>query len=204
MGAGTVSETYNGVNLLEDPQKAGAVAFLTSSLAVAGDLANVKAAIDRQSSPSTLPLSLLNQIKNLSASEDAWFVSIIPVANLLAPNTGVVAPGLGANANTQLNIAKQIQSANGGVKFGNTVAFTGSAVADTAQNATNLAGMLQLVANMLQLQASQNPQAAAIGKALTVSSSGTSVNVALTLPQDQFQKLLKPQAAAPKHVVVRK
>jgi hypothetical protein len=60
--------------------------------------------------------------------------------------------------------------------------------------------MLQLVANMLQLQASQNPQAAAIGKALTVSSSGTAVNVSLTLPQDQFQKLLKPQVVV-KHGV---
>lgn len=200
---GTITETYNGVNLLEDPQKAGAVAFLTSSLVIAGDIANVKAAIDRHSGATALPASLVSQIKSLSASEDAWFVSIIPVASLLGPNSGVVAPGLGANTNTQLNIAKQIQSANGGVKFGASVSFKGTATTDTAQNATNLAGMLQLVANMLQLQASQNPQAAAIGKALTVTNSGTNVNVAITLPQDQFQKLMHPQAQVKHKAAVR-
>ncbi len=195
-----VTETYNGVSLLEDNKNVGAVAFLTSTLVVAGDIASVKAAIDRQSAPQALPASLLSQIKTLSANEDAWFVSTVPVSSLLEPNSGVVAPGLGANAKTQLNVAQQIQSANGGVKFGANVTFTGQAQADNAQDATNLAGMLQLAANMLQLQASTNPQAAAIGKALTVSSSGTAVNVSLTLPQDQFQKLLKPQAAV-KHAV---
>lgn len=195
-----VTETYNGVNLLEDNKSVGAVAFLNSTLVVAGDIASVKAAIDRQSAPPALPASLLSQIKTLSASEDAWFVSAVPVSSLIGPNSGVVAPGLGANAKTQLNVAQQIQSANGGVKFGANVTFTGQAQADNAQDATNLAGMLQLVANMLQLQASNNPQAAAIGKALTVSSSGAAVSVSLTLPQDQFQKLLKPQAAV-KHAV---
>src|SRR5579863_971590 len=60
-----VTETYNGINLLEDTQKAGAVAFLTSTLVVAGDIASVKAAIDRQSAPQALPSSLLSQIKTL-------------------------------------------------------------------------------------------------------------------------------------------
>ena len=195
-----VTETYNGVTLIEDPQHNGAVAFLTSTLVVAGDLASVKAAIDRQSAPQALPASLVSQIKTLSASEDAWFISAVPVSSLLGPNAGVVAPGLGANAKTQLNIAGQIQSANGGVKFGANVAFTAQVQADNAQDATNLAGMLQLVANMAQLQASTNPQAAALAKALMVSSSGTAVNVSLTLPAAQFQQLLKPQAAM-KHPV---
>jgi hypothetical protein len=190
---GSVTETYKSVTLLEDSQQTGAVAFLTSTLVVAGDVASVKGAIDRHSAPQALPASLLQQIKTLSASEDAWFVSTVPVSSLLPANSGVVAPGLGANAKTELNIANQIQSANGGVKFGANVTFTAQAQADNAQDATTLAGMLQLVANMLQLQASKNPQAAAIGKALTVSSSGTAVNVSLTLPEDQFQKILKPQ-----------
>jgi hypothetical protein len=194
-----VTETYRGVNLLEDDKGVGAVAFLNASLVVAGDMASVKAAIDRQSAPATLPSSLLGPIKTLSATEDAWFVSIVPVANLMSPNT-MVAPGLGANANMQINVAKQIQNANGGVKFGSNVAFIAQAKADTAENATTMAGMLQLLANMLQMQGTQNPQAAAIGKALTVNSSGTAVNVSLTLPQDQFIKLMHPQAA-PKHAV---
>ncbi len=195
-----VTETYKGVTLLEDPQKNGAVAFLSSTLAVAGDVASVKGAIDRQSAPQALPSALLAQIKSLSASEDAWFVSAVPLTSFLGPNAGLGAPGLGANAKTQLNIANQIQSASGGVKFGANVAFTAQAQADNAQDAANMAGMLQLMANMLQLQASSNPQAAAIGKALTVTSSGTAINVSLTLPDAQFQELVKPKGAV-KHVV---
>ncbi len=201
--AQAATETYKGATLLEDPEQHGAVCFLTSSLVVAGDVASVKGAIDRQSAPATLPQAILTQVKNLSATEDAWFVSIVPVSSLLGPQAGVVAPGLGANAKTQLNIANQIQSANGGVKFGATVTFTGQATADSAQNATNLAGMLQLMANMLQMQSSSNPKAAAIGKALTVSSSGTAVNVSLALPDAQFQELMHPKAAV-HHPAARK
>lgn len=200
---GTVTETYKGLTLLEDPQKAGAVVFLTSTLALAGDIPTVEAAIDRHSAPTALPASLVSLINTASAGKDAWFVSTVPVANLLGPNSGVVAPGLGATAKTQINIASQIQSAYGGVKFGASVAFNATATTDTAQNATNLAGMLQLMANMLQLQASQNPQAAAIGKALSVTNSGTNVNIALALPQDQFLKLLHPQAAVKQKAAVR-
>lgn len=200
MTAGSATETYKGVTLLEDTNKMGAVAFLTSTLVVAGDLASVKAAIDRQSAPQALPQALSNELKNLSTSEDAWFVVNVPLSTLMGPNTGLVAPGLGANGNTQTNVAKQIQSVNGGVKFGATVTFTAQAQADNAQDATNLTGMLQLMANMLQLQGSKNPQAAALAKALTVSSSGTAVNVSLALPESQFQGLLQPHAAA-KHSI---
>jgi hypothetical protein len=191
---GATSETYNGVPLIEDPQQTGAVAFLSSTLAVAGDVASVKAAIDRQSAPQALPAAVLSQIKALSAADDAWFVTTVPVSTLIGPNA-LVAPGLNSNAKAQLNIVSQIQSASGGVKFGANVAFNAVAQADNAQDATNLAAMIQLMANMLQLQGSNNPKAAAVGKALTVSSSGTAVTVSLTLPDAQFQSLLKPQTA---------
>jgi len=199
---GATTETYKGVALLEDPQQMGAVAFLGSTVVVAGDVASVKAAIDRQAAPQALPGALLSQIKNLSATEDAWFVTAVPVSTLLGPNA-LVAPGLSSDKKAQLNIISQVQSASGGVKFGANVAFNGVAQADNAQDATNLAGLVQLMANMLQLQGSSNPNAAVVGKAITVSSSGTAVTVSLTLPQAQFQALLKPQAAV-KHKVVRR
>jgi ethanolamine utilization microcompartment shell protein EutS len=198
---GATSATYKGIALLEDPKETGAVAFLGSTIALAGDVASVKAAIDRQSAPQALPASVLSQIKTLSAAQDAWFVTTVPVSTLLGPNA-LVAPGLSTDAKAQLNIVSQIQSASGGVKFGANVAFNAVAQADNAQNATNLAGMIQLMANMLQLQGSSNPNAALVGKAITASASGTAVTMSLTLPQAQFQALLKPQAAM-KHPVRR-
>ena len=199
MAGNAASEVYKNVTLLEDPQQNGAVAFLTSTLVVAGDVASVKAAIDRQAAPQSLPSAIVSQINALSAAQDAWFVSLVPLTTFLGPNAGLGMPGMQANAKTQLNLAKQIVGASGGVKFGANVAFTGQAQADNAQDATNMAGMLQLMANMAQMQGTNNPQAAALAKALTVSSSGTAVNVSLTLPDAQFQQLMKGPKGAAKH-----
>src|SRR5262249_51828854 len=68
-----VTESYNGVTIIEDPKKTHGVAFLDASLAVAGDIANVKAAIDRQRAPSgSLPSSITSQVNQWSGSQDAW------------------------------------------------------------------------------------------------------------------------------------
>jgi len=67
-----VTETYGGITIFEDPKKEGGLAFLSNSIAAAGDLTNVKAAIDRVSAPSILPASLLGEIGQLSAANDAW------------------------------------------------------------------------------------------------------------------------------------
>ena len=66
---------------------------------------------------------------------------------------------LGGADSLQVSFAKrgaplqQIVGGNAGVKFGNNVVVTAQATADTAQNAQNLAGMLQLLTNMAKLQA---------------------------------------------------
>src|SRR5438874_13600 len=57
-----VTESYNGVTILEDPNKTHGVAFPDASLAIAGDIANVKAAIDRVKSPASLPSSIVAQV----------------------------------------------------------------------------------------------------------------------------------------------
>jgi hypothetical protein len=95
------------------------------------------------------------------------------------------------------NSLGSVQSVSGGVKFGATVNFTAQLQTDTAQNATTLVGVIQFLANMAQLQdASRNPQAAAALQSLAVSASGNTVNISLSLPEDQFQQLVHPQAAA--------
>ena len=53
------------------------------------------------------------------------------------------------------NALQQIQSASGGVKFGSMVVVTGQAQTETAQDATKLGGVLQLLVSMAQLQAAE-------------------------------------------------
>ena len=207
---GATTQDYKGATIISDPNpkatEPGGIAFLSSTIAVAGDLANVKAAIDRQSAPSKIDAGLAKQASDLSATQDAWVVSII--APPAPPKPAVAGPQQGAGnpaAMIPMNALQQIQSGSAGVKFGTNVVVTAQAQADNAQDAANLAGMLQLLANMAKMQSDKNPQAAALANALTVTSSGTTINATFTVPQEMLQNMVsaahstrKPAHLAPK------
>lgn len=188
--SGATGETYNHVPIVEDPTKQHGFAFLGSTIAVAGDVADVKAAIDRQGKASGLPQTIQNQIGALSNAEDAWFLTTVPP--LALDKKATTLPGMPGNS--AATILQQVQAASGGVKFGSSVQFTAQAQADNAQDATSMAGVLQLLVNLAQANASKNPEGAAALKNLTVTASGANVNIALTLPEDQFQQLLSKPA----------
>jgi hypothetical protein len=92
-----------------------------------------------------------------------------------------------------------VQSGSAGIKFGANVVMTAQAQASTAQDATSIASLIQLLVNLAQMKASDEPQVQALAKALTVSANGATVNIALTLPSAQFQELLQSKAGAQHH-----
>jgi len=210
--AGATTETYGGLTILEPkpapaaatattattPQPTPGLAFLDSTLAVVGDVASVKAAIDRRTAPSVLPSALLTQVNQWSTTQDAWVVDTAPLSSLNLPAGAPKLPG-GAQ------MFQAVQQAAGGVKFGANVVVTTQAQTDTAQNATALAGILQFVANLAQTQATQDPQATALLKSLTVTATGNAMNLTLSLPQAQIEQLV-PRAGATQsqHRAVRK
>ena len=61
------------------------------------------------------------------------------------------------------------------MKFGATVVFSGEAECDTAQNATTLGDVVKLLINLAQMQAGQDPTAAALIKSVSVTTSGNVV-----------------------------
>ena len=186
---GGITETYGGATILEDPKATHGVAFLNSTLAVAGDIASVKGAIDRQSAASSLPAALAVQVNQWSTSQDAWAISAVPPSSFHPPATAPTIPGMnGAGA------FQSIQSAAGGVKFGALVVVTAQVQADNAQNATSMGDALKLLASLAQLQAANEPAAAALAQSLTVSTKGSTLNVSISLPEDQLQQVVKPKA----------
>jgi hypothetical protein len=130
---------------------------------------------------------LLAQINQWSGTQDAWVVDSAPLAFLTPPSGAPKLPGLAQGAALQ-----SIQQAVAGVKFGATVVVTAQAQADTAQDASALAGLLQLAVNLAQAQSNQNPQGGLLLKSLTATAQGNTVNVSLSVPQDQIQQLIKP------------
>jgi hypothetical protein len=195
---GAATETYQGVTIYSSGGKSEGVAFLNASIMIAGSLTNVKAAIDRQTAPVTLPASLTAQANQLSVTQDAWAIFTISPATLM-PSGSPKTPPMGGIA-LPPNVLQQLQSGYAGVKFGSNVALTVQAQSDTAENAAGLAGLVQLAGNIAQMQAAKNPDAAAFAKSLTATAQGTTVNITASLPAAQFQQLLTPKAAVKEHL----
>jgi hypothetical protein len=195
---GGSTEQYGGATIIEDPKKTHGVAFLSSSLAVAGDLDGVKGAIDRQRVPAPLPASVAVQIGQWSTTEDAWAVSAVPLSSLQVPAGAPQVPGMNGQGPFQ-----SIQSAAGGVKFGTLVVVKAQAVADNAQDATQMGDAVKLLANLAQMQAAKDPAAASLAQSLQVSTQGSTLNVQISLPQDQLQQIVKPRVTAPKNRVAK-
>jgi hypothetical protein len=185
--AGAVSEVYKGVTITEDPKRVDGFAFLSGTLAVAGDVASVKAAIDRQSAPTTLPSALSTAVTQLSVTEalDAWGVSEVPPPAFQPPPS---AP------NIPTNLLQNIQQATGGVKFGQQVAVNAQLVADSAQDANTLATMLQFLVNLAQMQEQQNAQATAALQSVQVTNTGNTVNVTASISEAQLEALVQPKS----------
>jgi hypothetical protein len=184
---GTTTETYDGYTIIEDQKQTHGVTFVNPTIAVAGDVASVKAALDRLKTPSSLPPAVLTEVGKWSGQEDAWVITTVPPSSLQPKAGAPQIPGVGANGNTSL---QAIQSAAGGVKFGDNVVVTAEAQSDNAQDAQNLASTVKLLAAMAQLQAKDNQTVQTLVQSLTATSTGSTVNISLSLPEDQLQALL--------------
>lgn len=201
-------QTYGGATLISvtntEKNISHAVAFLGNSIAVAGDLASVQAAIDRSNVANSIDPDLALKVKQISGDEDEWLVSSTSVASLIPAPVGTgTATGPAAQV---LPLLKSIQSFNAGVKFGDTVAFTSEAVTSDEKNAAALQAVVKLG---LALAASNkntanNPQAAEaiqLLQTLQVTVNGAAVDLALSIPEAQIETLVNTAAAHPKAVV---
>ena len=190
LAGGGIMESYKSLNILEDPKRTHAVAFLDATLAVAGDLASVKRAVDRQSLAAPLPASVIVQVGQWSGAQDAWALTTVPLSTL-KPSAAPVPP----NPAFQ-NAFQSIQQAAGGVKFGTQVVFTAQAQTDSAQNATALANVLQFLSSLAQMQAPlPKAQVGALLQGLAVTSSGNLVNFSLSVAETELEQIMKSQPA---------
>jgi len=188
-------QTYNGATLITNasPKVTSSVAFLGGTIAIIGDTASVKAAIDRSSGVNSINPALAVQVQALSTTEDAWAVTDSPALSLI--------PGLGSTSGTATagfasqigQLFSSIQGSSGGIKFGSTVVITGQAITNSASNATSLAGILQAVVSLASMAGGQDPQIAAFAQVLQglkVTTDGSTINLALSIPEIQLETLL--------------
>lgn len=189
-----VTEVYKGVTIIEDPNRQSGTAFLSTTLVAAGDVASVKGAIDRQSAPAALPQALISQINQWSTSTDAWVITTVPPASLAMPKGAPKVPGVGTNPNT--NALTNIRRAAAGVQLGTLVTVSAEAVADNPQDAQQMADGLKLLASLAQMQANGDHAVLALVQNLKISSQSNLLNVSVSLPSDEIQKLVAPAKRA--------
>jgi hypothetical protein len=193
---GATVTNYHGVDVITNGVDGAAqahggpkwIAFLDTSIAIAGDEQSVRAAIDRRQSGPGLSSDLAAKANDLSAAQDAWFISLVPVSEFAA--FGV--PGHTGNPAIKSEALKSILQASGGVKFGDAVNVAADLVSTTVDDAKSLADVLRFFAGFAQMAPAQPGQAppAELLKTLNITPQGNVVKVALAIPEAQLEQLI--------------
>jgi hypothetical protein len=190
---GAVPGTYQGVNLVthtaaSSSQPATAFAFFGTATALAGDIASVKAAIDRKQSNAPTDGTVLTQAQLVSANNDFWFVTLVPLSNF----AGAI-PDSNLSGAMQGNLFAAINQASGGVRFGDTVTISAEAVTRSAKDAQALVDVVKFFAGLVQLNKQNNGaagQVATLLDTLQTSASGNTTTISLAIPEAQLEQLL--------------
>lgn len=196
---GSVVEKYAGVDLiLAKDQKDRGFAFLDSSLAVLADRATLRSIVSRRNEVSPLDNDLLNKIQELSNTNDAWFVSLVPTSSM----PFAMHPGNTKNSSMHAEAIQSIQQSSGGVHFGDQVALQMEALTRSGKDATALGDVIRFMASMVQMQrSSKGPRAEIVSSWLdqmSLKTEGNTVKVALSIPEQQLEQLI---AERPRHQI---
>ena len=169
-----------------------ALAFVGDSIAVAGDVASVTAALQRAGAPASMDPKLAVQVNALSAANDVWIVSTVGVASLL-PKGDEKNPQA-AQMQMAAQMLQSVQGLSGGVKFGTEIQARLEIVSDTARNAESLGDVAKLVISLAAMNTPKDPQTAQLMKllqTLQISTKETAVDLAFTVPEATVEGLFK-------------
>jgi hypothetical protein len=193
-GNGITVSHFQGVDILihssaSKPEVQNAIAFFDGASAVMGDLASVQAAIGRQQSAAAPSNQLLAKVRDLSAKNDFWFVTLVPVSEFAGampdPNLSGAMKG---------NLLAAINEASGGIRFGDTVTISAEAITRSDKDAQALVDMVKFVAGMVQLNRQNNAaagQVATLLDTLDCKTTGNVTSVSLAIPELQLEQMLE-------------
>jgi hypothetical protein len=205
---GATIKRLPGVDLLAlgqsgiNPQAANVcIALFTDGFTdVIGDCTSVPAAIEFGMSSSGPASSIAMTAQQLRAQQDFWFASVVPVSEFSSLLPGS-ATGIGSTLAGALKskLFLSIQQISGGVKFpstaqGSGAQFSAQVLLDSPQDATSLLNVLNFVAGLLQMNASNIPAGASIVALLgdlQTSVSGSTLSVGLNISESALEQLFQ-------------
>jgi hypothetical protein len=190
--AGVAMTRYQGASMFSfaghgAPDTDNSIAFLDASSAVMGDAASVKAAIQRKQNNAEASSDLVGKVKDLSAKNDFWFVTLVPLSEFALdmpdPNLGGAMRG---------NTLSAINEARGGVRFGATVTISADVVTRSDKDALALVDVVKFLVGMLQLNRQDNPVAGQVSTLLDpleTKTAGNVMSMSLAVPEQQLERL---------------
>jgi hypothetical protein len=166
---------YQGVPIVEDTKKAGAIAILDASTAIAGDLPLVRAAIDRRGGGSGLNASLAARIEPLRSQYSVWGTGTLPARP--PAQSGDVDP------------IASVDQFEFGARFGQGVELTADVHARTAADAEKMASSLALAQTMLKSSDSS-------GSKFEMTTEDQWLKLKVSIPQEALTKMVEAQRTA--------
>ncbi len=193
---GGLISSFNGVDILTSPPAPNAkpevqtgIAFFDSSNAVMGDINSVKAAIERRQSNTAASGRLLTKVRELSAKNDFWFVTLVPIAEFAGampdPNLSSAMKG---------NLLAAVHEASGGIRFGDNVTISGEAVTRSDKDAQALVDVFKFLAGLVQMNRQNDKTAehvATLLDSMDLKTTGNTMTLTLAIPEKQLEQMLE-------------
>lgn len=182
---GATATTYNGLEMYSGARNmgtdkvSGAFAVIDQSIAVGGQLEQVRAAIRNRSQGSKISADLGRKIAALSENYDIWAVS-------LAPASGLTSRFDDSKPDMTAEMLKAIEQFSGGLKFGDGFEFAAEILSHTERDAEKLGGGLQTLVALLQ----SDPRTKC-PDCLKVTVKDVTVHVSLIVPASVIQQNLQ-------------
>ena len=186
--AGSKVVTHQGIDILTDPEKkSGGFALLDNNLIVAGNLEQLRAAIERRARGGIiLNPELATKIESLGSRYDAWLVSTAPLGPLASS-----LPQEGMEGLAQAGVLKGVEQFSMGIGLSYDLTLATEIVTRTDKDAGAIADAVQMILGMAQKKLQDQPAAAEALKSLDFGVDGRSVHLAFTVPQAEVQKAIQ-------------
>lgn len=171
------AERYHDVPIFKDAKNAGGIlALLDTSTAIAGDPAQVQAAIDRRGKGARPAEALVERVQALQSRFDIWGVGDVPKGIIPA---GATAPELQA-----------IDRFEFGASLRHGLELTGQIHARSSKDTEKMMASLQLLAAMMKLQAPPST-----GAKFDLQSDQENVKLSIFIPEEELKKGIQAQQA---------
>jgi hypothetical protein len=186
LAGGTID--YMGVPVLVQTGKGnGAIALLNSSIAVFGQLADVKAAIRRHGTASRPAVALANKAGQYRGRYDAWLVSVGPLS----------APANESSAGIKTDFMERLDAMRGGIRFSPDFDLSAEMVARTEKDAAGMMDAVRWLHGAVEVQAKKMGQIGATGlENIKFERDGKRILISLRVPEEQVRLALQRRSAA--------